>query len=84
MIYVPGGGFTGGDKGAFGNIGGYFARAGMLAITMNYRLAPEVQWPAGAMDVAAVVDWVRAQAASFSADGAPIILFGGILPTSSL
>lgn len=76
VIYVPGGGFTGGDKQSFGNIGSYFARRGYLGVTMNYRLTPEVTWPAGAQDIDSVVAWVKANAASFGADGGRVVLFG--------
>ena len=76
LIYVPGGGFTGGDKRAFANIGGYFARCGMLGITMNYRLVPEVQWPAGAQDVAGAVAWARANATRYNANADRIVVFG--------
>jgi triacylglycerol lipase len=76
VIYVPGGGFTGGDKAAFANIGSYFAKRGLLGITMNYRLAPEVTWPAGALDVDAAVAWAKANAASFGADGRRVFLIG--------
>ena len=76
VIYVPGGGFTGGDKGSFGNIGGYFARRGYLGVTMNYRLAPEALWPSGAEDVDAVVAWIKANAASYGADRGRVVVFG--------
>ena len=35
---------------------------------MNYRLAPDHQWPAGGEDVAAVVDWLKAHAAEHGGD----------------
>lgn len=76
VIYVPGGGFTGGDKRAFGNIGCYLARNGVLGLTMNYRLAPEVRWPAGAEDVAAAVAWAKASAASYDANASRVVVFG--------
>lgn len=80
VIYVPGGGYTGGDKRAdditFGNIGRYFAKRGMLGITMNYRLAPEVQWPAGAQDVGAAVAWAKVNAGRYGADPARVFVFG--------
>lgn len=76
VIYVPGGGFTGGDKAAFANIGSYFAKRGLLGITMNYRLAPEATWPAGAQDVDAAVAWAKANAADYGADGSRIFLVG--------
>ncbi len=76
LIYVPGGGFTGGDKRSFANIGSTFARRGMLGITMNYRLTPEVQWPAGAQDIASVVAWAKANAAKYDANPNRIVVFG--------
>ena len=76
VIYVPGGGFTGGDKGGFANIGGYFARNGLLGIAMNYRLTPEVVWPAGAQDVDRAVAWVKANAGTYGADAARVFVLG--------
>lgn len=80
VIYVPGGGFTGGDKRSddvfFANVGAYFARRGMLGITMNYRLAPEFGWPSGAQDLDAAVAWARSNAATYGADSSRIVLFG--------
>ena len=76
VIYVHGGGFTAGDKRAFANIGGWCAKAGILGITMTYRLAPEAPWPAGAQDVAAAVAWARANAARYTADANRIVVFG--------
>lgn len=60
MIYLHGGGFVRGDKGNVANIGIWFACRGVVAVTMNYRLAPEVQWPSGARDVAAALERVAA------------------------
>lgn len=76
VIYVPGGGFTGGDKNAFANIGGYFARRGFLGVTINYRLAPEVTYPAGALDIDSAVAWVKANAGTYGADASRIVVFG--------
>ncbi len=76
VIYVPGGGFTGGDKRPFGNVGSYFARQGMLGVTMNYRLAPEVTWPAGAQDVDAAIAWLKANAARFDTKPERIFIIG--------
>jgi acetyl esterase/lipase len=80
IVFIPGGGFVGGDKNGDGvfyrNIGLYFARHGHLAITANYRLAPAHPWPAGAEDVAAVVAWTLAQAESYGGDPDRLVLFG--------
>ncbi len=52
LVYIPGGGYVGGDKNAdgafYGNLGVYFATHGYLTIVANYRLAPTHPWPAGA------------------------------------
>lgn len=80
LVYIPGGGFVGGDKNLDGvfyvNLGNYFASHGILTIVANYRLAPAHAWPAGAQDVAGAVAWARANAKSFGGDPARVILFG--------
>ncbi|MFZ9500686.1 MAG: alpha/beta hydrolase [Beijerinckiaceae bacterium] len=79
-IYIPGGGFTGGDKRQdatfFGNVGRFFARRGVIGVTANYRLAPEFTWPSAAQDVKAAVAWVKAHAAELGGDPARVTLFG--------
>jgi acetyl esterase len=76
VVYVPGGGFTGGDKKPFANVGSFFAKRGMIGVAMNYRLAPEVAWPAGAEDVASAVAWLKANAAQFGATAKRVVVFG--------
>jgi len=80
MVYIPGGGFVGGDKntgGAFyGNLGNYFADHGILTIVANYRLAPAATWPAGAQDVAGVVAWAKANAKKYGGDPERIVIYG--------
>ena len=43
LVFVHGGGFVRGDKKGAANIGAYFARHGVLAITLNYRFAPKTR-----------------------------------------
>jgi len=81
FVFIHGGGFVRGDKSTPGtpfydNIGYYFARHGVLAILATYRLAPQNQWPAGAKDVGAVIQWTRANAARFGGDPKRIVLMG--------
>ena len=80
LVYIPGGGFVGGDKNLDGvfyvNLGNYFASHGILTIVANYRLAPAHAWPAGAQDVAGAVAWARANAKSYGGDPTRIVLFG--------
>jgi triacylglycerol lipase len=80
LIYVHGGGFVAGDKQSdsnfYSNVGRYFASAGFMAITMNYRLAPQHAWPAGPQDIQRVVDWVIGNASRYGGNARNIGLFG--------
>jgi acetyl esterase/lipase len=80
VVFVHGGGFVAGDKNGDGvfyrNIGRWLARQGLAAVVPNYRLAPEHPWPAGAMDVQAVLRWVAAQREPFGCAAAPLVLWG--------
>jgi acetyl esterase/lipase len=74
LIYVPGGGFTGGDKSGYAHIGAAFARRGFTTAVMNYRLAPDDPWPAGARDVAGAIDWLVGNVAAHGGDAARIFV----------
>lgn len=80
IIFIHGGGFVVGDKNVdelfYTNLGTWFARAGFLAITANYRRAPDFPWPAGSEDVGRVAAWAREHAAAHGGDPARIFLFG--------
>ena len=81
VLFVPGGGFVGGAKSREGvpfyrNVGVFFARNGVVAVTMNYRLAPAHPWPAGGEDVAAALRWLRKHIGDFGGDAGRIFLFG--------
>src|SRR5579871_1206646 len=80
LVYVPGGGFVGGDKreedGFYANIGYHFAERGFLVLIMNYRLAPDYPWPAGGEDVGHAVAWARKHAAAHGGNPDRIAVFG--------
>lgn len=80
IVFVHGGGFVAGDKNVDGdfytNIGVWFARQGCLAVTMNYRRAPQHLWPTAAEDVASVVAWAKDHAVQHNGDPDRIFLFG--------
>jgi acetyl esterase len=80
VVFLHGGAYVRGDRDVnpevYGNVPTYFARHGMLGVNATYRLAPAAQWPAAAPDVAALVAWLRSNAARYGGDPAKIYLIG--------
>jgi acetyl esterase len=80
VIFAHGGAFVRGDRRVndeiYANVLTYFARNGCLGINMEYRLAPEAAFPAGARDVAAAVEWAGGHAAGLGGDPGQIFLIG--------
>jgi triacylglycerol lipase len=76
VVFVHGGGFTGGSKDANAHIGEFFGTLGLVGVVINYRLAPEVKWPAGAEDVGAAVAWVKQHASEFDGDPNKVFVLG--------
>ncbi len=79
LVFVHGGGFTGGSKqGDYypQNTTAWAARNGMVGVNIDYRLAPAAQWPAARDDLAAALTWVRANIAKYGGDPDRIILWG--------
>jgi len=58
------------------NVAAMAAGWGMLGALMQYRLAPEHQFPAGAEDVARALAWLRDHAAEHGGDPLNIVLVG--------
>jgi acetyl esterase/lipase len=79
MVFVHGGGFVRGDKdqggGLFANVLHEFAAQGWLGINVEYRLAPQAPWPAGAEDVRHALQWVHDNAAEHGGDPQRVFLF---------
>ncbi|SPF78478.1 alpha/beta hydrolase [Pseudoprimorskyibacter insulae] len=76
VVFVHGGGFVRGDKGDVSNIGRYLARAGYAAALINYRFAPDNQWPSGAQDLAAALGWLQDNASANGLDAGRIVIAG--------
>ncbi len=81
LVFVHGGGFTGGNKATPGspfydNVPLWAARNGLVGVNMTYRLAPKHAWPAGPQDVGAALRWVIENIAQYGGDPARIVLFG--------
>jgi acetyl esterase/lipase len=81
LVFIHGGGFSRGAKHTAGspfydNVGAWAARNGLVGITINYRLAPQHQWPAGIEDLATLVGWLKAHAAQYGGDPHRLFLWG--------
>jgi acetyl esterase/lipase len=80
VVFVHGGAFVRGDKRVnaevYDNVLYWFARNGCVGFNIEYRLAPESQYPGGATDVALAVAWVRAHAREHGGNPARIFLIG--------
>jgi acetyl esterase/lipase len=83
VVYVHGGGLVRGDKDDPGtdglinsNVPVYFAHHGIIGVSLNYRLVPGVQYPAGGEDLASAVKWLRANIARFGGNPNAIFVIG--------
>lgn len=80
FVFVHGGGYRVGDRDVnaeiYGNVPYYFARHGLLGINATYRLYPEATWPSGAVDMRALVAWIKANARQHGGDPDRIFMMG--------
>jgi acetyl esterase/lipase len=81
VVFIHGGGFSGGAKRApnspfYDNVGLWAARHGLVGVTINYRLAPEFQYPSGIEDLTRVIDWLRQHIVEYGGDPGKIFLWG--------
>lgn len=60
VLLIHGGGWREGDLSDFESLAPAFARRGIVAAAMNYRLSPEARWPAMLEDAHAALDRLRA------------------------
>ena len=83
MVYVHGGGLVLGTKDAAVYSGDRFARDGVVAVNLNYRLGVEGFLPVpgaptnlGLRDLIAGLSWVRRNISAFGGDPANVTVFG--------
>lgn len=81
LVFVHGGGFTRGAKSTAGspfydNVMLWAASEGLVGVNVNYRLAPEHQWPSGIEDLAAIVAWIERNIADHGGDPRRLFLWG--------
>jgi hypothetical protein len=73
LVWVHGGGWARGDKSQVASLPAAFVREGFVVASVNYRLAPAVDFSAQAQDVAAAIAWMRKHAQDYGA--APEMMF---------
>ena len=91
MVWIHGGGFTGGSGGGNPNYGDAFAQQGVILVTFNYRLGrlgffahpalsrefpDEPKGNYAFMDQIAALKWVKEHIASFGGDPNNVTIFG--------
>lgn len=76
VVYFHGGGWHSGDKRLFEHLGRAFVVRGMVAVTVNYRLTPDVTHPEHARDCAEAVAWVQQNISSYGGDPSQVFLCG--------
>ncbi len=76
VVFVHGGGWTGGDPSQAAGNGMHFAREGIATVSISYRLAPAHRFPAPLDDVRRGLRHVRAHAGEFGIDPDRLVLMG--------
>lgn len=76
LIYVHGGGWTGGDKANVHAKASFFNARGFVLVSVNYRLLPAGAHPNNVRDVAAAVAWARRSIDQYGGDPNRLLLMG--------
>lgn len=76
VIFFYGGGWNAGSRGDYGFAGAAFANRQFIAVIPDYRLVPEVRFPAFVQDGALAVRWTRDNIGRYGGDPKRITLAG--------
>lgn len=76
VVFFYGGGWNDGSREDYGFAGAAFASRQFIAVVPDYRLVPEVRFPAFVEDGALVVKWARDNAARYGGDPKRITVAG--------
>ncbi|WP_181703942.1 alpha/beta hydrolase [Chthonobacter albigriseus] len=76
MVFAYGGNWASGDRAGYAFVGHAMAAQGFLTFVFDYRLVPEVRYPAFVEDTAAAIRFARDRAAEFGGDPDRIVLSG--------
>lgn len=76
VVLIHGGAWMQGDKSRWLSLCERLATFGLVAATINYRLAPQWAWPAQLVDAQLAVRWLRAQAPRLALDERRLCAYG--------
>ncbi|TGD81781.1 alpha/beta hydrolase [Hymenobacter wooponensis] len=76
VVFIHGGSWNSGNKNFYSFIGRRLAKQGVVAVIINYRLAPKVEVPAMADDCARAVAWTTQHIAEYGGDPQRLYLMG--------
>lgn len=76
VVFIYGGGWKEGDKAQYRFVAASLAERGYLTVVPDYRLYPEVRFPAFLQDAAAAVAWTKANIARYGGDVDRVYIMG--------
>ena len=76
LLFFYGGGWQGGRRGDYLAFGQVFASAGIVTAVADYRLYPQVKYPAFVEDAAAALAFLHAHASTYGGDPARLFVSG--------
>lgn len=77
IVYVHGGGWTGGSRTGWGRLIAPFAEHGYVGMAIDYDLSPGVRFPIALEECKEAVRWLRAHATQYHVDPNRIAIAGG-------
>ncbi len=77
VVYIHGGGWSGGNKNAFHRQAAHMATKGFAGLTIEYRLSGEATYPAALDDSKAAVKWLKDHASKYRVNASKIGAAGG-------
>lgn len=76
VVLVHGGGWISGDKSHMHPLAQTLAGRGYVAAAVEYRLSPEIEYPAGVQDVKYAIRWLKANQKKWKGDSAKVAVLG--------
>ncbi|MBR0672448.1 alpha/beta hydrolase [Neoroseomonas soli] len=76
VLFLYGGSWESGERGMYRFLGASLASAGVVCMVPDYRVWPEVRFPAFMQDAARALAWARRNAAAHGGDAGRVVLMG--------